>query len=353
MRLLDRILYYKIAPGQIRYLKSVDYSATTGLAQAVMEQMEADFLVGPPLAVHMPHPELMAGLWSLCRECLAAERIPRTSGDVIAGTISRLNTCPYCFSIHTSMLHSFDAPELAEAVLENRAIADEKANALAQWAAATLTPGAAILKAPPFTEEQAPQVIGTALCFHYLNRIVNVFLDPMPGSTISWMKGPMSRMSGMLMRKRLSNQRLAAGRFLDADPGGELPAEFRWAEGDANIAGGARRFVAAAEAAGRESVDPSVRECVLARLAAWNGEAPGLGRDWLEAAVTPARECLRPAARLAMLTALAAYQVDEGIVADFRSIQPRDRDLINTAAWASYSAVRRIGSWLTARCAML
>jgi len=346
VRLLDRILYYKVAPGQIRYLKSVDYSAATGLAQAVMEQMETDFLVGPPLTVHMPHPELMAGLWSLCRECLAAGKIPRTSGDVIAGTVSRLNTCPYCFSIHTSMLHSFGAPELADAILGNRAITNQQANELAQWAAATLTPGAAILLKPPFTKEQAPQVIGTALCFHYLNRIVNVFLDPMPGSTISWLKGQMSRMSGRLMRERFSNQRLEPGRFLDADPGGDLPREFQWAAGDANVAGGVRRLAAAAEAAGRESVDRAVRECVLARMAGWNGESPELGRGWLEAAVASVGENLRPAARLSLLTAFAAYQVDEGIVASFRAVQPRDRDLINTAAWASYSAVRRIASWL-------
>jgi AhpD family alkylhydroperoxidase len=346
VRLLDRILYYRVAPSQIRYLKSVDYSVSTGLSQAVMDQMEADFLVGPPLTVHMPNPELMAGLWSLCRECLAAGKIPRTSGDVIAGTVSRMNTCPYCFSIHTAMLHSFGAPELADAVLGNQAIADVQTNALAEWAAATLTPGAAILQSPPFTKEEAAQVIGTALCFHYLNRIVNVFLDPMPGSKISWLKGPMSRLSGRLMRERFSNQRLAPGRFLDRDPGGELPSEFRWAESDVNIAGGVRRLAAAAEHAGRESVDPAVRECVLGRIAAWNGGAPGLGRGWLEGAVASLGEGLRPAARLALLTALAAYQVDEGIIADFRAVQPGDRDLINTAAWASYSAVRRISSWL-------
>jgi AhpD family alkylhydroperoxidase len=344
--LLDRILYYKVAPGQIRYLKSIDYGAASGLAGAVMEQMETDFLVGPPLTVHMPHPELMAGLWSLCRECLAAGRIPRTSGDVIAGTVSRLNTCPYCFSIHTSMLYSFGAPELAGAVLTNGKIADEQTNALAQWAAATLTPGAGILKTPPFTAEQAPQVIGTAICFHYLNRIVNVFLEPMPGSTVSWLKGPMSRMNGRIMRQRLSNQTLEPGRFLSSDPAIELPAEFRWAAGDANIAGAVRRFVAAAEAAGHESVNPSVQSCVLDRIGAWNGEAPGLGRGWLEEAVSPLSESLRPSARLALLTALASYQVDDEIVASFRAIQPGDRDLINTAAWASYSAILRIGAWL-------
>jgi AhpD family alkylhydroperoxidase len=311
--------------------------------------MEADFLVGPPLTVHLPNPELLAGVWSMCRECLAAGRVSRTMGDVVAGMVSRLNACPYCFSIHTSMLHSFGAPELAEALLREGGIADAETHGIADWAAATLTPGASILKSPPFTKEQAPQIIGTALCFHYLNRIVNVFLDPLPMSGIGWLKGPMSWMSGKILQPRLSSQRVAPGRFLTEAPDTELPDDFKWAAGEPNIAGGARRFIASAEDAGRESVHQLVRDCVLSRIRTWNGETPGLGRAWLEEAVAPLEDKLRPAARLALLTALAAYQVDEGIIASFRAVQPSDRDLINLTSWASYSAVRRIASWLAAR----
>jgi hypothetical protein len=43
---------------------------------------------------------------------------------------------------------------------------------------------------------------------------------------------------------------------------------------------------------------------------------------------------------------MAAYQVDEDVVGRFRSVQAADRDLIHLTSWASYCAVRRIGSWL-------
>jgi hypothetical protein len=257
-----------------------------------------------------------------------------------------MNTCPYCFDIHAAMLHSFDAPEMAEALLQGRDFANEETRKIAQWAAATMTPGAEILTAPPFTREEAPQIAGTAICFHYLNRMVNVFLDPIPLSGLSWMKGPMSRMSGSMMRPRLSSQRVVPGRFLNGAPDVPLPAEFGWAATEPNIAEGILRFVAAAEEAGRESVDPRVRECVLERITAWRGESPGLGRGWLEEALSGLEESLKPAARLALLTAFASYQVDKGVVESFRVYSPYDRDLINLTSWASFSAVRRIASWL-------
>ncbi|MCP4164746.1 MAG: hypothetical protein GY759_02495 [Chloroflexi bacterium] len=54
----------------------------------------------------------------------------------------------------------------------------------------------------------------------------------------------------------------------------------------------------------------------------------------------------KPAARLALLTALAPHQIDEMIVDAFRAQQPGDDMLIAATAWASFTAARRVGSWL-------
>ena len=48
-----------------------------------------------------------------------------------------------------------------------------------------------------------------------------------------------------------------------------------------------------------------------------------------------------------VLTALASYQVDEGAIHAFRSQYQRDDKLTGAAAWASFTAARRIGSWLS------
>src|SRR5271167_192610 len=83
LRLLDKLLYYRIAPLQVRYLSRLDYDGADGLAAATIEQMERDFVVGPPITVHLPNPELMAGLWSMARECLAAGQKRRALGEVV------------------------------------------------------------------------------------------------------------------------------------------------------------------------------------------------------------------------------------------------------------------------------
>ena len=339
MRLVDKFLFYNIAPRQVRYLSPLDYGKAEGLAGAAIDQMERDFVVGPPITVHLPNPELMIGVWSLARECLAAGRERRAFGEVVAAAVSRLNTCPYCLDIHTSMLHSHGAPGVTEA------------NAVAGWAAATLTPGAQVLANPPFPPAEAPPMVGAAVCFHYLNRMTNVFLDPSPfliGGD-GWIKAQVVKMAGKLLRPRLASQTVVPGQFLNDAPEVSLPPEFAWAAPNPQIAGAVLRFVSAAEQAGSESIDRPVRECVLEYVQAWRGETPGLGREWVEKAIATLDEHQRPAGRLALITALASYQVDERLVTDFRSHKPSDRDLINLTSWASYIAARRIASWLEPR----
>jgi AhpD family alkylhydroperoxidase len=347
LELLDKFLFETVAPRQVRYLKPPDYARAGGLARAALDQMERDFVIGPPVTVHIANPELMTGMWSAARECLAAGQSHRARGEVIAATISRLNACPYCFDIHTSMLHSFGSNDAAQSVLRGSAFRDPDIQATADWARATLTPGSAILTAPPFPRDEMPGIVGTAVCFHYLNRISNVFLE---GSALllngqGWLKRRMMAIAGKVLRPRLMAQRVRAGEFLTV-AAGQLPPEFSWSLGDPNVAGGFLRFAAAAEAAGEESVAPEVRDCVMNFVASWQGEAPELGRAWLERAIAPLDKLHQPSARVALLAAMAPHQVDEAVISDFRSRLPRDRDLINVTSWAIYTVVRRIASWL-------
>jgi hypothetical protein len=52
------------------------------------------------------------------------------------------------------------------------------------------------------------------------------------------------------------------------------------------------------------------------------------------------------AGRLAMLTAIAPYQVDDGLIGNFRSIYKENVQLLNVLAWSSFTAARKIGTWL-------
>jgi AhpD family alkylhydroperoxidase len=341
---LDRVILQEMAPRQVRYLSRLDYNKANGIAREALQQMEKEFLPGPPITLHLANPELLAGVWSMVRESMVVGLEGRTLREVIAGTVSRLNTCPYCFDMHAAMLYSFASSPAAASLEKGGEFDDPALQAVAGWAAATLTPGADILKRPPFSAEQAPRMIGTAVCFHYLNRMVNVFL---PTSPLPVRGSIMSRVAGKILQPRLANRNAEPGKFLDEmEDRPPLPPEFAWAKPNPHVAGAFRRFVSAAVSAGEESLDSEVRNRVEARIEAWGGEAPGLGGEWIRDSISGLGEDQRASGRLALLTALGSWQIDDAVIADFRSRQPHDRDLINVTSWASYTAARRIASWL-------
>jgi hypothetical protein len=53
------------------------------------------------------------------------------------------------------------------------------------------------------------------------------------------------------------------------------------------------------------------------------------------------------AAKIALLTAFAPYQIDDDLIKDFRSAYKDDVQLLNVLSWSSFTAARKIGSWLS------
>ena len=128
----------------------------------------------------------------------------------------------------------------------------------------------------------------------------------------------------------------------------ELPADLAWAKGSPNITGAFARFSAAIDRAGRAVVPEDVRDCVNKHVQAWDGNDPGLGRLWVEEAIDGLDEKSKDIGRLVLLTALAPYQVDEGMVKAFTAHIIGDARLLGALAWGSFTAARKIGTWLPA-----
>ncbi|MGE5335038.1 MAG: carboxymuconolactone decarboxylase family protein, partial [Nitrososphaerota archaeon] len=100
------------------------------------------------------------------------------------------------------------------------------------------------------------------------------------------------------------------------------------------------------EEVGARVLPEPVRALASEHIHTWHGETMGMSRNWVEEAVKTIEEEHRSAARLVLLTALASYQVDAGIVEDFRARYPVDADLVAATAWASLMAARRVSEWL-------
>jgi len=320
----------------IHYVQPVSPGAADGLVAEVYAQVARDFVLAPPVTLHASAPELLAGAWMLIRETLLVGRVPRRQKETVAAAVSQLNSCPFCVDIHSVMMHASAPVEPGRA---------ELAGALAAWALATRTPASALLRRPPFPAEDAPEIVGTAVAFHYVNRMVNVFLDELPISRLGRFRDVSRRLLALAMHG-LARRSPRPGDSLSLLPAAQLPEDLAWTRSNPAIAGAYARFATAVEEYGRQTLPGGVRRLVTETLARWSGEDPGLGTGWLEDSIAGRPEHEQPSARLALLTAMASYRVDEGVVEAFRRHHPADRDLVGAVAWASFAAARRTGSWL-------
>ncbi|MEV8632060.1 carboxymuconolactone decarboxylase family protein [Streptosporangium sp. NPDC051023] len=324
---------------QVRHVSPVRPAAARGLVAEVYASSEREFgMLAPPVALHSPAPEILAACWMMLRETLLAEgRAGRVAKEAVATGVSLGNACPYCVGVHGATLHGLVRGRDAEGGVEP----------ITAWARASGRRAETTPYGAPFPAEQAAELVGVAVTFHYLNRMVNVFLDdtPLPPHVPPTARGGLMRALGWFMRLTARETR-EPGASLGLLPAAPLPEDLSWAAGAPNVAGAFARTVRAVEMAGRRSVPEPVRDLVTTRLAGWDGGHADLGNAWADDAVSGLAVAERPAGRLALLTALASYRVGESVVADFTAARPGDRALIELTAWASMAAARRVGGWM-------
>lgn len=335
---------------KIKYgIQTAAPNAATGLLKTAYSQMNHDLTgVHEPFLVHSPAQDVLLGLWSAYRESLLASGlVSRALKETVTVTISKINQCPWCFEAHQISLYAVGASNTVAALAHNRSglHLDERTTSLIEWAQATLTPQADILQNPPFSPAEAPEIIGTALVYHYITRMVNALLVESALPAQSWLKEPLKRIFGMIFRP-FARQNIPQGETLILLPEVPLPADLAWANGSPAIAAAFARFAAAVESACQRTVPEPLREFVQAYLDSWHGEDRGISRRWVDDAVKPLHPDFQALGKLMLLGAIAPYQIDEGVVADFCRLLPGDRALIEALAWASFAAARRIGSWL-------
>jgi AhpD family alkylhydroperoxidase len=347
MPTLDRLLQR-----QVRHIRLP--TGRSDLASAVADQIRREIgALLPPLAIHLPAPEALAACWAIMREPAVGTTVSRATKEAVAATVSMINECPYCVDVHTTTLYALAGSDTGAKVATGRdgEVTDPNLRRILAWAKATRSPGSPTLADPPFPTPATAELVGTALGYHYINRMVSIFLPSslLPHGALA--RG-LKRLIGAGIRRRLlwSPVPGAALEFLPEVEGAGLD-EFSWATGDPIIYRAFIRAAAVFEVLGAQALPAPVRELATGRLAQWQGEHPPLSRQWVDDAVADVAEPLRPAARFALLTGLAPYQIDTRIVEDFRTATGgpnADERIVAAAAWSSFAAVRRINEWICA-----
>ncbi|MER7007247.1 carboxymuconolactone decarboxylase family protein [Dactylosporangium sp. NPDC000555] len=348
----------RIGLGHIRHVRPVGWTAANGLVRQVYRQMETDFgLLAPPLVLHAASPESLAATWLMLRETLVAGgQVDRAAKEVVAAAVSLANACPYCVDVHGAVLAGLLRSADADAVAADRIddVADPRLRAIARWARGSGLAAPGGTPAAPFPQTHAPELIGVAVTFHHINRMVSVFLSDSPLPAVPPATETVLRRFAARMMGGLASARVEPGRSLDLLPEPPLGAaggdDLAWAGPPAAapaVAGALRRAAATIDGIGARSVPEPVRRLVHARLASAAADLPGIStRDWLDGVVAALPDRLRAQGRLAVLVAVAAYRVTDDLVAEVRAQGGGDAAVVELASWASFAAARHIGAAL-------
>jgi hypothetical protein len=182
--------------------------------------------------------------------------------------------------------------------------------------------------------------------FHYINRMVTILLGPSPLPFTSGLPKKVSMQMAAWFFGGAIRRPKEQGASLDLLAEAPLPDDLSWAKPSAPIAGAFARFAQAVERSGALALSAEVRRTVSDAVGKWNGSDPGMQNGWCEEVISPLGVEDKTAGRLALLTALAPYRVDESTVHAFSASFPGDSRLLSALAWSSFTAARRVGSWL-------
>ncbi len=330
----------------IFHIDSVKPSQATGDVKIVYDALKTEMGdVVEPIALHALIPELLKSNWGILREALIIEdQVKRKYKEAIASAISSLNDCPYCVDAHTIMLIGLNDKQTAKAVEKQDLdlVQDPKTKELLDWAYNTKYFQSEIIQEPPFSKEEAPEVIGTAVLFHYLNRMVTVFLgETILPFNISFLKSLMKKMAAFMFSKVLTSDKKANDSFeqLNMDEHGN---PFYWASSNPRVQYVLSTFYNVVHQLGKKHVEPQVFDFIKKEIDSWTGSEHIDIADLGDKLVSVKSE-YKNMAQMLYFIAFMPYRVTANLINEFRkTYQLSDDQILGMFSWASYMAATKI-----------
>ncbi len=336
----------------VKYLKVQGIKDAQGVVKKINQQTERDFLLAAPQSISTPSERVHAVRWAALREVFAVKtHVKRATKETLAAVVAQSNTCPFCEDVHGASVSATGDNIVAEAIVNGtwQNLKDEKTKLLIEWGLNTRNSDASIIKNPPFSEIEAPEIIGTALTFHSINRLVNIFLteSPMPGILGSKLLKKLAlRIASMTMFKSMVEKNVKAGDALQFIENHAVQEHLHWAQAVPAYA----KVLAAEEfllTKIEQDLIPSVSGKLLKeKVSRWQGEEMPMGKAWLSDILKDLDENEKPIAKMMFLAAFAPYTVTENDINEFRKVKPSDEELVEVCFWAIQILTNRIGEWL-------
>jgi hypothetical protein len=333
---VSNIIFKSIGHKTIRFLEPIKYADSTGDVKKVYDEISYDYVLAAPFTLHASNPKIMAGSWSLVRESLIVNgEVNRLTKEAIAGGVSISNQCQYCLEAHIKM---------------SGGKIDEKNKDLFEWSKSHYKDNE-LIQNPPFSIDEAPEIIGTALTFHYINRMVSVFVTeyplPLPGF-LYWLKPFISSFFKNTAAVNITGVKALPGQSLKWLAPVEVSTEFLWAESNIHIKNSFLGFDKLMDQTAENVIPPNVQEVVLNYLADWTGNSLGFGNEWIDNMTKDLVPSEKIIAQFILLIATMPYKITNLHIDELRKNGIGNEELLIISSWGSWQATKKIGNWISA-----
>jgi len=329
----------------ISYIKSIKPSKAEGKVKEVYSQLKSEMGdVVEPIALHAINPDLLEGIWRILREIVVVEDVvDRKVKEAVGASVSESNHCPYCVDAHTIMIIGLQDKLVAEAIVKKdlNMIEDDDLRKIVEWSFNTKKFDSIDVDNPPFSKDKAPEIIGTAVFFHYLNRMVTVFLgDTILPINIGFLKGMMKSMAGKMFAGVL-NAKKEAGKI---DDGFASVDDLYWAKTNSRVENAFLQFYHSLDTLSREYIPGEVRDFMEDQVAKWDGSDITNIKD-SEETIMAISSGNRSLAKILYLTAFAPHRIQSSHfeALEVGSVENDERILVSLS-WASLITALKIGS---------
>ncbi|TQL74631.1 AhpD family alkylhydroperoxidase [Stackebrandtia endophytica] len=321
-----------------RFTTPLSRRAMSPRLHAIRDHMRHDIGLAlfPALAHHL---DIYAAIWALLRESMIAGPGTRVDKEIVAAAVSMANRCSYCIAAHTTFLHAVSRHDVADAIWNDEPPRDRHHADLIRWAkdsARHATP-------PPFTLDDAPGIIGTAVTFHFVNRMVSSLMDEnlLPGGLQR--SRTVRRVAGGALGSTAKRHHQPGTAISHLGPA-RSPLAPAWS-GTGPISEAYRALSAATRA--DDLLSPQAHQLIRGTVADLAGTRPSQG-DWAEPILADLAPQERTAARIALLTATTGHHLTDDHIRQWRNGHT-DADLVRLAATGAMVTVEPIAAALSTR----
>ncbi len=325
----------------IKYIKYVSAKQASPQIEAIYLQIKQDFgLLAEPFTLHSAIPDLLAAVWIATREiCLINQQVSRTYIEAISTAISYSNSCKYCVDAHSIMLLSLNDKSVNKAIktANFELIEDSKLKKISKWSLNNSNTDNEIFFNPPFSKKEAPEIIGTAFIFNYINRVVEIFLKKSPVSEKKIGKSFLMKIASLMFSRAVKKEKKAGDSFRFFSKIVKNDSDFEWANGDQRILKSLSFFKKICFDEVDKYISKKTKETILYIANNENKDIAGISSNWTNKFNENFDVKDLHLAKLMLLTIYTPYQITEKYINYLKNKNISDEALLATTSFASLS----------------